>query len=101
MRLPSKTKLAEELITLAERRRTQGLAVYGDFDPATDKRTLSREAIEECADIYNYLHFTKIKFPKMKQAAQKIQRQVYEVYVSLRFLEKSEIEANSEEGGSV
>jgi hypothetical protein len=99
VRLPSKTRLAEELVTLAERRRTQGLATYGDFDPENDKRILSREGIEELADCYNYLHFAKIKFPKFKNQIQKAQKKVFEAYVDLRFLENAEIAENTKPRG--
>ena len=99
MRLPSKTKLAEEYVTLAEKRRYKGLAVYGDFDPKEDDRILAWECIEEIVDAYNYLYFAKQKYPKFKTLAQKAQKQLFDAFVTLRHLEELERDMNPETGG--
>ena len=100
MRLPSRTKLAAEYVLLAKKRRVEGLPVYGDFDPDTDTRNLSREAILEDVDVHNYLHFQKIKFPELHEMNLKAKRQAFELYVTLRHLEEMEKELTIKIGGA-
>ena len=95
MRLPSRLKLAEELLNEARKRRVQGLVTYGEFNPETDKRILSREAIFEAVDIINYLMFYAAKhrncfFEDERGFLKKARQQVYELFVTLKHLEAIE-----------
>jgi len=95
--LPPKKKLAEEYLQKAISRETQGLATYGDFDPKTDTRVLSWEAIDECVDILNYLRFYEKKYGKSLEVTT-IKQMAFKLYVELRRLELVE---TAKRGGGI
>ena len=79
-----KQKLRFDLLRLA--RDQMGVAKYGPLNPATDQRNLLAEAVQECADLVNYLdyfcwqvHFSR-SAPKLKERiigkARELARQV-------------------------
>jgi len=95
--LPSKKELAKEYIQKALTREAQGLSTYGDFNPKTDTRILSLEAIDECIDILNYLRFYEKKFGKSLEVTH-IKQMAFKLYVELRRLELLE---TSKRGGGI
>jgi hypothetical protein len=67
-----------------------GLATYGEFDPATDTRRLSHEAIEECLDIGSYLEMLEQKHPVLERKIQRIRAKTILLYGELKRLEAEE-----------
>jgi len=82
--------LAQEFYDRYQSRITAGLATYGEFDPATDKRVLAFEAIEECLDIGSYLSMCEEKHPSLRPRIQKIRANTILLYGELKALEESE-----------
>ncbi len=92
-RLAAKARvdLLNEFVPLCEAGETAGFAIYGDFEPTTDKRVLSREAIEEIRDAWNYMKFLELKRPGLRSPIQKIRAKLVMVYGELKKLEASEL----------
>lgn len=82
--------LIREFVAKYRRRITQGLAVYGEFDPTTDQRCLSHEALEECLDIGSYLEMLEEKHPGLGSYIQKIRAKTILLYGELKKLESLE-----------
>ena len=82
--------LINEFTAKYRRRIAQGLAVYGEFDPSTDTRCLSHEAIEECLDIGSYLEMLEEKRPELVSRIQKIRAKTILLYGELKKLEDAE-----------
>lgn len=82
--------LANEYISRYRGRIVRGLAVYGEFNPATDTRCLSQEAIEECLDIGSYLEFLELKDNRLTGRIQKIRAKTILLYGELKKLEEAE-----------
>ena len=55
------------VFSLAARRMLDGAYDYGEFNPATDKRDLLREAQEELLDAMNYLGMQYLKLEELKK----------------------------------
>ena len=98
MRL-SRAELARELLEEAKKRRYKGLAVYGDFDPLTDKRTLAQEGLEEIIDSYNYTHFMRQKYPHLKEEILNAQRRILRCYEDFKMLLNLEQAETLKRGG--
>ena len=94
----SRLKLVREFHNKYRARITQGLAVYGEFDPATDKRILAHEGIEECLDIGSYLEMLEQKHPALTPRIQKIRASTILLYGDLKKLEAEELARTTEEG---
>ena len=90
--------LLKEFIAEGTRREFAGLKTYGRFDPKTDTRNLSREAIDEAIDILNYCRFLVRKHPQFREKATSVIRLAFAAYVELRKLEKDELELTSTGG---
>ncbi len=84
------SRLLREFYVKYRSRIVQGLAVYGEFDPATDKRCLAHEAIEECLDIGSYMEMCEIKHPVLGSRIQKIRAKTIILYGELKKLEEAE-----------
>jgi len=82
--------LVKEFYDRYQNRITAGLATYGEFDANSDKRLLSREAIEECLDIGSYLDFLEQKHPSLRLRIQKIRANTILLYGELKTLEEAE-----------
>ena len=82
--------LRDEFISKYRSRIVSGLAKYGEFDPATDKRVLSVEAQEECLDIGSYLEFLESKYNSMSAQVQKVRAKTILLYGDLKKLEAEE-----------
>ena len=82
--------LAQEFYDRYQNRITAGLATYGEFQPESDKRVLSHEAIEECLDIGSYLDFLEQKHPSLRLRIQKIRANTILLYGELKTLEEAE-----------
>jgi hypothetical protein len=67
------------------------LATYGEFDPATDTRCLSHEAIEEILDVGSYLEMLEEKHPSLSSGIQKIRAKAIVLYGELKKLEEAEV----------
>ena len=93
-----RVKAAEHLLLVKEyydkyrSRIVRGLATYGEFDPATDKRVLSVEMQEECLDIGSYLEMWDQKYTSKaaSTAAQKARAYFILGYGMLKELEELE-----------
>jgi hypothetical protein len=83
--------LTREYTSRYRARIVQGLATYGEFDPATDARCLSGEAIEELLDVGSYLEFLEEKHPEMGSGVQKCRAKAILLYGELRKLERLEL----------
>ncbi len=79
--------LIREFVSKYRARITRGLATYGEFDPATDTRCLSHEAIEEVLDVGSYLEFLEAKRPDLSSPIQKIRAKAIVMYGELKKLE--------------
>ena len=53
-------------------RQKQGLKVYGEFKPETDKRDLFNEIEEELLDVINYSYFQIMKVRKIKERSKSL-----------------------------
>jgi len=82
--------LVREFYDRYESRIAAGLATYGEFDPLTDKRCLSHEAIEECLDIGSYLSMLEEKHPRLCSGVQKLRAKTILLYGELKKLEAAE-----------
>ena len=82
--------LMDEYYNRYQNRIVGGMATYGEFDPSTDRRVLSREAIEECLDIGSYLDFLEQKHPTLRLRIQKIRANTILLYGELKTLESAE-----------
>lgn len=94
----AKTRLALAFQKEADRRMTMGLATYGDFDPATDKRNLSQEAADECVDVMNYMRMFEQKYEGKKKDAAVIKKQAFTTWCLLQSM--MEEEATLAKGGA-
>jgi hypothetical protein len=92
-------KFAEEYVHRAKAREFRGLAVYGEYDPQTDKRIMAVEAQNEVLDTYVYLKMLKKKHPVLRDEAISLQAKACALYADLRRLEEKELALNSKEGG--
>ena len=92
----SKTSLIREFHAKYRARITQGLAVYGEFDPKTDKRILTREGIEECLDVGSYLEMLEQKHPPLSPKIKRIRASVILLYGELKKLEEDELSRTPE-----
>jgi hypothetical protein len=88
--------LAQEFYSRYQGRIVGGLAVYGEFDPATDKRCLSEELIEELLDCGSYLDFCEQKYPSLRSAVQKIRAKVILLYGEAKKLKELELTLGKE-----
>ncbi len=88
--MTDRAALIREYVSKYRTRIVQGLAVYGEFDPKTDKRCLSHEAIEECLDIGSYLEMLETKRPELTSGIQKIRAKSILLYGELKKLETLE-----------
>lgn len=82
--------LTREFVARYQRRITQGLATYGEFDPTTDKRNLAHEAIEECLDIGSYMEMCEQKTPALAKKCRRIVSKAIVLYGLLKKLEQEE-----------
>jgi hypothetical protein len=82
--------LIREFTSRYRSRIVAGLATYGEFDPATDTRCLSAEAIEECLDIGSYLEMLEEKWPELTPQVNKVRVKTIGLYADLRGLEALE-----------
>ena len=82
--------LLNEFMALCESGEVAGLAKYGEFDPATDKRCLSSEMIEELRDSWNYMKFLELKHPSLRSPVQKIRAKLVMLYGEARKLRELE-----------
>ena len=84
--------LAQEFYDRYQSRIVQGLATYGEFDPATDKRVLAVEMQEECLDVGSYLSMWDQKYTSKvaSTAAQKARAYFILGYGMLKELEELE-----------
>lgn len=92
----SRLKLANEFFDKYRARIARGLATYGEFDPATDKRVLAHEGIEECLDIGSYLEMLEQKHPSLGRRIQKIRASTILLYGELKELEEMELTTEKE-----
>ena len=83
--------LAREFYDRYQSRITAGLATYGEFNAATDKRVLSQEAQEEALDIGSYLEMLECKHPDLASKINKIRAKTILLYGQLRALEEAEL----------
>ncbi|MFA6063988.1 MAG: hypothetical protein WC736_15475 [Gallionella sp.] len=90
-RADARLALLNEFVSLCEAGEVAGFATYGDFDPVADKRVLSREAIEEIRDAWNYMRFLELKRPELRSPIQKIRAKLVMLYGELRKLEEAEL----------
>jgi len=90
--------LLKDFVAEGVRREFAGLVNYGRFDPQTDTRTLSREAIDEAVDILNYCRFLVRKHPQFREKATSVMRLAFAAYVELRKLERDELQLTSTGG---
>ena len=90
--------LLKEFVAEGVRREFAGLQTYGRFDPKTDTRILSREAIDEVTDILNYCRFLLRKHPQFREKATSVIRLAFATYVELRKLEQEELQLTSTGG---
>lgn len=88
--------LIREYVSRYRTRIAGGLATYGEFDPATDTRCLSEEAIEECLDIGSYLEMLEQKRPDLAGRVQKIRAKAILLYGELKKLKESELTQGKE-----
>ena len=84
--------LIREFVSKYRARIVRGLAVYGEFDPKTDKRCLSHEAIEEILDVGSYLEMLDEKHPDLAKPIQKLRAKAILLYGGLKELETLERE---------
>lgn len=56
-----------DIFNKAIERQKQGLKVYGEFSPETDKRDLFKEIEEEFLDVINYSYFQILKIRNIKE----------------------------------
>jgi len=82
--------LIREYTSKYRNRITKGLAVYGEFDPDTDTRCLSYEAIEECLDVGSYLEMLEEKRPELTPHVNKARVKAIGLYAELKALEALE-----------
>ena len=61
-------ELIQKVFKEATFRMLIGSNTYGEFNPATDKRDLLREAQEELLDAMNYLGMQYLKLEELKKA---------------------------------
>ena len=92
----TKAALARMFQKEADDRMSKGLLVYGDFDPSTDSRILSQEAMDELVDVMNYMRMYEQK-TKKKNNASVIKKQVFVTWCLLRDMREDEM--NSGERG--
>jgi len=78
--------LVNEFVSKYRARITRGLSVYGEFNPAVDKRVLSHEAIEEILDVGSYLEMLEEKHPSLTSGIQKIRAKAIMLYGELKKL---------------
>ena len=83
--------LLREFYSRYRSRIVSGLATYGEFNPATDTRCLSGEAIEEILDVGSYLEFLEAKRPDLTSGIQKVRAKAIMMYGMLRRLEEVEL----------
>ena len=88
--MDSREALLKEYTARYRRRITQGLATYGEFDPATDKRNMCREAQEEALDIGSYMEMLEQKRPDLKTKTRRILAKAVVLYGMLKKLEQEE-----------
>lgn len=69
----------------------RGLATYGEFAPLSDKRVLSREAVEEVLDVGSYMEMLEEKHPSLRPSIQKIRVRAIVLYGELLKLEQEEL----------
>ena len=74
-----------------------GLETYGKFNPDTDTRCLSREAVEECLDVGSYLEMLEEKWPDLTVDVNRVRSRLILLYSDLRGLE--DMERSLEKGG--
>lgn len=98
MRKNNDKLLLWELAVEAAKREQMGLATYGPFNPATDKRILSVEAQEEVIDVWNYLRFLAKKHPHLRKDLLLARKQAWHLYCELRRLEG--METTQDKGGA-
>lgn len=94
--MPSWFELARDFVRECRNGERTGFAKYGEFDPTTDKRILSQEAIEETRDCWVYLDFLKRKRPDLNGKIVDAKQITFDLYRVLRELKG--LELNTEKG---
>ena len=92
-----RAKLVKEFHYKYRSRITAALPKYGEFDPATDKRNMASEAIEEVLDIGSYMEFGERMHPHLLSPIQEIRAKAILLYGKLKDLEDM-IRTSNEEG---
>ena len=82
--------LLREFTARYQRRITEAIPKYGEFDPTTDKRCMAHEAIEEVLDVGSYMSFLEQMRPDLKTKARRILAKAVILYGLLKKLEQEE-----------
>jgi hypothetical protein len=82
-----------------KRRITEAIPKYGDFEPETDKRNLSEEAIEEILDVGSYMEMCEQKHPELARKCRRILAKAIILYGMLKELKEDELELTRRERG--
>ena len=92
--------LIREFTAKYRARIVHGLAIYGEFDPATDNRILAYEALEECLDIGEYLEMLEEKHEVMGPKIRPIMSKTILLYGDLKALVQEESSRTRERGSA-